>query len=625
MSKQRTKDVTESDQVTVNQSRESNRSSSLPTGRINKQDTLLTWLLRYRWRVAAGLVALLLLNGISLIVPLVISEAIDLFARGERGYVRNALQIAGLALAALGLRFLWRYYLVGTSRRIEQALRSKLYSHLLRMDASFYNRTKTGDLMAHATNDIDAVTRACGFGILTLIDPIILVPLALIIMFSIAPRVTLYAIIPLPFILLLMSGFGKIIHRRFQAVQQAFSLVMENVRENVAGIRVIKAFAQEEGTNRDFNQLNTELVNTNMHLVKIWGLFQPLLSLLGGISMAIVLLIGGRHVIGGDLSLGDFVALGQYVMILIWPMTALGWAVNLIQRGRASLQRINAILSTQPEISTPDDPKSFNSSIIEFRNLSFSYKNEKPDSTSKNGQGKISRYNQNGREIALHNIDLIIEEGMTLGIIGSIGAGKSTLVRLIARIWDPPPRTLFIGGTDVRELSLEEIRRKIGVVPQDPFLFSTTVKENIRFGRPDATMDAIERAAQLSGIYDEINAFPQKFDTMVGERGISLSGGQKQRLAIARAIILDPQILIMDDSLSAVDAEKEEAILNNLQKILAAKTCIVIAHRVSTIAKSDKIIVIDQGRIVASGTHNTLVRADGLYRNLYRLQQIEKG
>ncbi len=626
MGKQRTEDITETDKATASQLRKNDGSSSLPRGRVNKhQETLVTWLWRYRWRVAAGLVALILLNGVSLIIPLVIREAIDLFVRGERGYIRSALQITGLALATLGLRFLWRYFLIGTSRRIEQALRSKFYSHLLHMNTSFYNRTKTGDLMAHATNDIDAVTRACGFGILTLIDPIILVPFGLIIMSSIAPRVTLYAILPLPFLFLLLFGVGKVIHRRFRAVQQAFSHVMENVRENVAGIRVIKAFAQEEGTNSAFNVINTELVDKNMHLVKIWGVFQPLISLFGGMSLAIVLLVGGRNVIGGDLSLGDFVAIGQYVMIISWPMVALGWAVNLIQRGRASLQRINTILNTKPEISTPRYPKSLGSSIIEFRNLSFGYNNRKPADNSNNDQWGSARRNQNGSEIVLQNIDLIIEEGITLGIIGPTGAGKSTLIRLILRIWDPPPRTLFIGETDVRELSLEDVRRQISVVPQDSFLFSTTLNENIRFGRPEATLDEIKRAAQLAGIYDEIRAFPQGFDTMVGERGISLSGGQKQRLAIARAIIRDPRILIMDDSLSAVDAEKEEAILDNLQKIFAAKTCIVIAHRVSTIANSDKIIVIDQGRIVESGTHNTLVQAEGIYSNLYRLQQIEKG
>ncbi|MCI2425251.1 ABC transporter ATP-binding protein/permease [Candidatus Acetothermia bacterium] len=612
------------DKATATQLHTDDESSSLPAGNTNKrQERLITWLWRYRWRVATGLIALTLLNGVSLVVPLVMREAIDLLARGERGYIRSALQITGLALATMGLRFLWRYFLIGTSRRIEQALRSKFYTHLLRMDASFYNRTKTGDLMAHATNDIDAVTRACGFGILTLVDPIILVPLALIIMTSIAPQLTLYAIIPFPFLFLLLFGFGKIIHHRFQAVQQTFSHVMENVRENVAGIRVVKAFAQEEGTNRDFNLINTDLVNKNMHLVKIWGLFQPLISLLGGISLAIVLFFGGRSVIGGDLSLGDFVAIGQYIMMLSWPIVALGWSVDLIQRGRASLQRINAILNTEPEIKAPRHPKPFSSVQIEFRNLSFSYNNGKSVDTLNNSQQRSFRRNQNGRELALQNIDLTIEEGITLGIIGPTGAGKSTLIRLIPRIWDPPSKTLFIGGTDVHELSLEEIRRQISVVPQDPFLFSTTIAENIRFGRPEATMEEIERATQLTGIYDEIRAFSQGFDTLVGERGISLSGGQKQRLAIARAIILDPRILIMDDSLSAVDAEREEMILDNLQAIFAAKTSIVIAHRVSTVANSDKIIVLDRGRIVESGNHNALVQREGIYSNLYRLQQIE--
>lgn len=569
---------------------------------------LARWLWRYRGRILAGLLALLVVDGAGLLVPLVIKDAIDRLARGEGGLARSGLYIVSLAAIVMVFRFLWRYFFIGTARRIERDLRGKLYHHLLRLSATFYNERKTGDLMAHATNDIDAVSRACGFGVLTIADPLFMIPVAVGIMLTIDPRLTLYAIIPLPILTLFMLGFGRVIHHRFEAVQEAFSAVMEKVRENVAGIRVVKSFVQEEGTNRDFNQTNRLLVVKNMALVRIWGLFHPLIELLSGMSLAILLWIGGYRVIQGSISLGDFVAFSQYLMMLAWPMISLGWAVNLLQRGSASLSRINRLLAVVPEITDLSNPKPLRGTRLEINDLTFFYPNG-------NGSGEAP---------ALSGVNLTIEEGTILGVVGLTGAGKSTLAHLIPRVFDPPQGTVTIGGTDVRELSLRELRRTIGFVPQDPFLFSSTIRENIAFGLPEATFDEVERAARLAGIHDEITDFPKGYDTIVGERGVSLSGGQKQRVAIARALLLDPKVLVFDDPLSAVDAEREEFVLANLREFFRGRTCIIIAHRLSAVMHSDRIVVLDKGRIVESGTHGELISLDGIYNRIWHLQQAER-
>jgi ATP-binding cassette subfamily B protein len=403
-----------------------------------------------------------------------------------------------------------------------------------------------------------------------------------------------------------MLGFGKLIHRRFESVQATFSEVMEKVRENVAGIRVVKSFVQEEGTSEDFNRTNQQLVDNNMALVRVWGLFHPLIELLSGASLAIVLWGGGRSVILGSISLGDFVAFTQYLSMLVWPMISLGWAVNILQRGSASLERIDRLLLVPPAITDPPAPRPLRGTDIEINDLTFAY------------PGK------DGAAPALTGVNLNVEEGTTLGVVGLTGAGKSTLAQLIPRIFDPPPGSVRIGGTDVRELSLVELRRMIGFVPQDPFLFSATIQENIAFGRPEASDREVERVAQLAGIHDEICAFPDKYRTVVGERGVSLSGGQKQRVAIARALLLEPKVLIFDDPLSAVDAEKEELVLRNLRTFFAGKTVLLIAHRISAVMHADRIIVLDRGRIVESGVHSELLAAGGIYHHLWGLQQAER-
>ncbi len=571
-------------------------------------DRLQTWLWQYRGRVLAGFVSLLMVNGATVLVPLVIRAAIDRLARGEGDLLRSGLMITGLAAVVMGFRFLWRYFLIGAARRIERDLRAKLYSHLLGLSATFYNETKTGDLMAHATNDIEAVTRACGFGILTIADPLFMIPVSIAIMVSIDPRLTLYAIVPLPILTLFMIWFGKVIHKRFESVQAAFSTLMEKVRETVAGIRVVKSFVQERGTEADFSETNQLQVNENMALVRIMGLFHPLIQLLSGASLAIILWIGGIAVVHAAITLGDFVAFTQYLSMLIWPMISIGWAVSLLQRGRASLGRINKLLAETPEIAQPAKPRSLRGTRIEIRDLTFAY----PTADGRKGTP------------ALSDIQLTIEEGMTLGVVGLTGSGKSTLAHLIPRVFDPPVGTICVGGIDIRDIDLDQLRRAIGFVPQDPFLFSASIAENIAFGRQDATHEAIENAAVLAGIHDEIVGFPEGYETTVGERGISLSGGQKQRVAIARALLLDPQIVLFDDPLSAVDAEREEFVLGKLREFFHTRTSILIAHRLSAVMHADHTIVIDKGRIVEQGTHEELVATGGIYHRIWRLQQAER-
>ncbi len=571
-------------------------------------DRLQTWLWRYRGRILVGFVSLLIVNGATILVPLIIREAIDRLTRGEGGLLQSGLMITGLAAVVMAFRFLWRYFFIGAARRIERAIRAKLYTHLLGLSASFYNETKTGDLMAHATNDIEAVARACGFGVLTIADPLFMIPVSVAIMSSIDPRLTLYAILPLPILALFMVWFGAVIHRRFEAVQEAFSTLMEKVRETVSGIRVVKSFVQEPGTETDFSTTNQLQVDRNMALVRIHGLFHPLIELLSGASLAIILWIGGIGVVRASISLGDFVAFTQYLSMLIWPMIAMGWAVNLIQRGRASLGRINRLLAETPEIVEPAKPRSLRGTRIEIRDLTFAYPS---------GNGRVA-------SPALSDVQLTVEEGMTLGVVGLTGAGKSTLAHLIPRVFDPPVGTICIGGIDIRDVALDELRRSIGFVPQDPFLFSATLAENIAFGAPEAAREEIEEAATLAGIHEEILEFPQGYETTVGERGISLSGGQKQRVAIARALLLKPRIVIFDDPLSAVDAEREEYILGKLREFFHGRTSILIAHRISAVMHADQTIVIDKGRIVERGTHDELIAGGGIYDRIWRLQQAER-
>jgi ATP-binding cassette subfamily B protein len=571
--------------------------------------TLKGYFVRYRWRLLAGLATLLVVDGLQLIIPQVIKWAIDDLTRGgivQAGLIKYGLYIAGIALLIGFFRYFWRFMILGTARRIEEALRSRLFSHLQTLSLSFFQETKTGDLMAHATNDIDAVRMAVGMGLVAITDTLVLGTSAIVFMILIDPKLTLFAMVPMPFIALVTTRFSRLVHHRFEGVQASFSRLTEQVRESLAGIRVVKAFVQEEHENKKLGYIGEEYVGRNLRLIKIWGIFFPLIMLLANLGTVIVLWLGGMKTILGTITAGGFVAFMTYLGILAWPMMALGWVINLIQRGSASMGRINKILNTQPEIA--DRPRlrpiTKLEGKIEFRELTFSYKP--------------------GLSPALKGITLQVNPGEFVAIVGRTGTGKTTLCNLIPRLFDPPDGHLFMGGREIHAIPIKALRGSIAYVPQDTFLYSTTIRENIVFGNPGASEGEIANAARIAQIDEDIKNFPMGIETLIGEKGVTLSGGQKQRIAIARAILLNPQIMILDDALSSVDTQTEEWIWNGLREILDGKTRIVVSHRLASIKEADKIIVLDDGEITEMGDHQSLLSMGGIYAAIYRRQQIEE-
>jgi len=571
--------------------------------------TLKGYFVQHRWRLLAGLATLLAVDGLQLIIPQVIKWAIDDLTRGgivQADLVKYGFYIAGIALLIGFFRYFWRFLIMGTARRIEEALRGRLFSHLQTLSLSFFQETKTGDLMAHATNDIDAVRMAVGMGLVAITDTLVLGASAIVFMILIDPKLTLFAIVPMPFIALVTTRFSRLVHHRFESVQASFSRLTEQVRESLAGIRVVKAFVQEEYEKGKLDYIGEEYVGKNLRLIKVWGMFFPLIMLLANLGTVIVLWLGGKETILGTITAGGFVAFMTYLGILAWPMMALGWVINLIQRGSASMGRINKILDTQPEIA--DRPRlrpiTRLEGKIEFRDLTFSYK-----------PGSLP---------ALKGITLQVNPGEFVAVVGRTGTGKTTLCNLIPRLFDPPNGHLFMDGREIHAVPIKPLRESIGYVPQDSFLFSTTIRENIVFGSPEASEEEIANAARIAQIDEDIRTFPMGIETVIGEKGITLSGGQKQRVAIARAVLLNPQIMILDDALSSVDTQTEERIWNGLGEILDGKTRIVVSHRLSSIKEADKIIVLDDGEITEIGDHQSLLSMGGIYAGIYRRQQIEE-
>jgi ATP-binding cassette subfamily B protein len=491
---------------------------------------------------------------------------------------------------------------------MEHYLRNMFFEHLLTLSPNYYNTHKTGALMAHATNDINAVRQASGQGIMMAVDATFLMILSMIMMAKTTNiKLTLVALATLPFITLTVNKFGKIIYKRFTSVQEAFGNLTDTTQENFAGIRVIKSFVQEDLALEEFTQVNEENLNKNLDLAKVSGIFHPLVQFVSSISFLIVIIYGGRLVMLDTITLGEFIAFNNYLGILIWPMMAIGWVVNVLQRGVASMERINVILDEKAEIVDSENPIQLDKvkGKIEFKNVEFKYPRTK--------------------EAVLKDISFTIEEGKTLAIVGRTGSGKSTIVNLLLRLYDIEKGKILLDNINIKEIKMKDLRENIAYVPQDNFLFSTSIKDNIGFAfDKEAPEEKIMAAAKAAEVYDNIIDFPEGFDTVLGERGVTLSGGQKQRVSIARALVKDSPILILDDSLSSVDTETEERILNNLEGLANKKATIIISHRISTIQNADEIIVIDDGHIIERGTHDALVDNNGLYNYLYEKQLLEE-
>lgn len=571
---------------------------------------LKPFLLRHWFAYVFGVLLLIAIDGLQLVTPLVIGSFTDALTTGSLTTDTIPKYIAYILIIAIGVavgRYGWRMTIITASKKMEYWLRNKVFKHLELMSLNYFNHHKTGDLMAHCTNDISAIRNAFGPGIIMMVDAFFMGVMTIAIMATrISLKLTLVALIPLPLIAILIIVLGKFVRIRFQKVQEAFSDLTDNAQETFSGIRIVKSFVQERQALKHFNLKNTYNFDKNMHLVKLTAFVHPMVGFISLISTLVAMTYGGHLVIDGAISIGDLVAFLSFVGMLSWPMMALGFVYHNLQRGVVSLKRINNILDTPPEMIDVDvlSAKFAVTPSIEIKDLNFKYPGTKMP--------------------VLKNISLKLDKGKTLAVVGKTGSGKTTLVNLLLRLYQVEDGTVFIGGEDINRLPIKTVRSLMGYVPQDNFLFSKSIAYNLKFGDASRTDEEIVAASKVSRVYEEIMGFPNAFETELGERGVNMSGGQKQRVSIARALVKKPEILILDDSLSAVDTKTEESILTHLKEASKDITTILIAHRLSTIQHADEIIVLDDGAIVERGTHAELLEQNGIYMDLYQKQLLEE-
>ena len=557
-------------------------------------------------RYLVGIVALVLVSVLNLIPPMVMGRMIDAITSGRLTQDELLLHLFYLLLAAFGmyyLRYVWRMYILGTSYRLGQIMRSRLFEHFTRMSPAFYQNYRTGDLMAHATNDINALTRLAGGGVMSAVDASITALVTLLTMlFSISWQMTLVAILPLPFMAYATSRLGRKTHKAFGESQAAFSELNNKVQESVSGIKVTKSFGYQSDELASFQEVNDLTFQKNLQTMKYDSLFDPMVLLFVGSSYALTLLVGAFMVQAGQVTVGNLVTFISYLDMLVWPLMAIGFLFNITQRGKVSYQRIESLLSQESPVKDPESPlDGIENGRLDYAIESFAFEDEE----------------------TLKDIHFSLEKGQTLGLVGQTGSGKTALIKLLLREYDVNQGAIYLNGHDIRDYRLADLRRLMGYVPQDQFLFASSILDNIRFGNPDLPFSAVEEATKLAQVYQDIQAMPEGFDTVIGEKGVSLSGGQKQRLAMSRAMILNPDILILDDSLSAVDAKTEFAIIDNLKATRKDKTTIITAHRLSAVVHADLILVMQDGRIIERGRHEDLLALDGWYAQTYQSQQLE--
>jgi ATP-binding cassette, subfamily B, multidrug efflux pump len=579
---------------------------------VSQLRSVLPFVRPYRAGILAGLGFIVLSNGFGILVPWLLGRAID--SLGDPATTRAVvLRYAGLIIAVAILsgaaRFAMRQLLNAISRRIEADLRDAFFNHLIRLDATFFGSTRTGDLMSRGTNDLQAVRQAVGPGIMYLVNTLVGTAAALFFMIGYSPRLTAIALVPLALLPVVMMYFGRIIHQKAERIQDHLGVLSSMVQENLSGVRIVRAYSQESAQESEFDALNREYLERNMALARTSAVFHPLLSILTGLGLLAVLWFGGRQAMAGLITVGDFVAFIFYLAMLTWPMIALGWVINLFQRGAASMGRINRIMTTLPTVTEPAVPQTLPSvsGDIEFRGVSF-------------------RYPGTERWV-LRDVSFRVRAGETAALVGPTGAGKSTIIALLTRQYDPTEGAVLIDGVPIQRIPLDQLRAAIGAVPQDAFVFSDTIENNIGLSVPAGAdrQQRIEWASDVARIRETIESLPSGFATRLGERGVNLSGGQRQRTTLARALARDPAIVVLDDALSAVDTHTEKEILAGLRNVLELRTSVVVSHRVSAVMNADRILVLDDGRIVERGTHSELLARQGVYATLLRRQLIEEG